>query len=466
MSGTGSSVLNSIANLLVPPQRPIDRLLRPVTIFAQHKLAGAALLMLATAAALIWANSPWEHSYHALLHTKVGIGWGDAVLSKELHHWINDGLMGVFFFNVGLEIKRELLVGELSTVRKATLPAIAALGGIVVPALVYTAFNLGGPGAHGWGIPTATDIAFALGVLALLGNRVPLGLKVFLTALAIVDDIGAVLIIAVFYTSDVSLTSLGFGFVFLAISVIMSRLQVRNPLAYLLIGTLCWLMFLKSGVHATIAAILMAFTIPARTRINGEDLMARIELLTVRMKAHGLPSNLEMNTHAQQRLLDALTETVDHGSAPVQRIEHGLVGPVTFFILPIFALANAGVTIHGGLGDALTDPEALGIVLGLFLGKMIGIFGAAWLGVKLKLADLPQGVTWNHVHGAATLGGIGFTMALFVTSLAFSDPHRVEIAKVAILTASVVSGVVGYFSLRRCKPQAASVPPPQPADIA
>lgn len=459
MSGSDSSVLGSITNLIHPPQRPIDRLLRPVTVFANHKLAGAGLLMLATAAALAWANSPWEHSYHALLHTKVGIGWGEATLSKELHHWINDGLMGIFFFNVGLEIKRELLVGELSTVRKATLPAIAAIGGIVLPALVYAGFNQGGSGAHGWGIPTATDIAFALGVLALLGDRVPLGLKVFLTAVAIVDDIGAVLIIAVFYTSDLSLTSLGLGFVFLAISITLGRLQVRNPLTYLLVGTLCWLMFLKSGVHATIAAILMAFTIPARTRINGEDLMARLELLTVRMKAQGLPSDLKMNSHAQQRLLDALTETVDHGSAPVQRIEHFLVGPVTFFILPIFALANAGVTIHGGLGDALGTPEALGIVLGLFLGKMVGVFGAAYLAVKLKLADLPQGVSWNHVHGAATLGGIGFTMALFVTSLAFDDPRQVEIAKVAILAASLLSGVVGYLSLRRCKVPAVSADP-------
>ncbi len=286
-------------------------------------------------------------------------------------------------------------------------------------------------------------------MLALLGDRVPLGLKVFLTALAIVDDIGAVLIIALFYTSDVSLLSLAAGVLFFLVSIFMNRLQVRSAVGYLLIGTLCWLMFLKSGVHATIAAILMAFTIPARTRINGEDLLARIDLLTGRMKKVGVPKDTQMNTHDQQYLLDTLGETVEHASAPVQRIEHALVGPVTLVILPIFALANAGVTLHGDLSAALAEPVALGIVLGLFLGKQLGIVGAAWLAVNLKLADLPEGVRWGQVHGAAALGGIGFTMSLFVTSLAFENPDTIEVGKVGILVASLLSGGVGYALLRR-----------------
>lgn len=415
--------------------------------FLKHRLAGAGLLMLATAAAIIIANSPLEHAYHHFLHAHVEFDAGILDLDYTIHHWINDGLMSIFFFLVGLEIKRELMVGELSSARKATLPAIAALGGMVVPALVYAFFNAGTETAGGWGIPMATDIAFALGVLALLGDRIPLGAKVFLTALAIVDDIGAVLVIAIFYTTDINTTALAVGFAFLGLALLFNHLDVRSPFAYLAIGVFVWIAFLKSGIHATIAAILMAFVIPATTRINGSDLVQRVEIITARLRKIGLPEDTKMNSDEQQHAIFAMAETIDHAQAPLQRIEHDLHGPVTFVVLPVFALANAGVTLEGDLTHQLMSPLALGVVLGLLIGKQVGITLATWLAVKVRLADLPEGVTWKQIHGANILAGIGFTMSLFVASLAFTDPHHIAQAKIGILCGSLVSGVVGYLFL-------------------
>lgn len=440
-------VATSVANLLSPPLRPIDRMLSPVRGFLRHRLAGAALLMLATLTAIIIANSPLSHAYHHFLEAHIDIGAGGVGLDYTIHHWINDGLMSIFFFLVGLEIKREILIGELSTLRKATLPAIAAVGGMLVPAGVYLLLNQGQPTTHGWGIPMATDIAFALGVLALLGDRVPIGVKVFLTALAIVDDIGAVLVIAIFYTSDINLLALGVGFGVLGLAVLFNRLDVRHPFVYLLLGIFVWTAFLKSGIHATIAAILMAFVIPATTRIDGVDLVRRVELITARLKAIGLPEDTRMNTEEQQHSIDAMSEVIEHAQAPLQRIEHDLHGPVTFFVLPVFALANAGVTLEGDLIGQLLSPLALGVILGLFVGKQLGITLATWLAVKLRIADLPAGVTWKQIHGANILAGIGFTMSLFVSSLAFENPAYIAEAKIGILTGSLVSGVVGYLFL-------------------
>jgi NhaA family Na+:H+ antiporter len=447
-----SSLLDNITSAIRPGQRPIDRLLRPIEAFAHHRLAGAGLLMLATIVAIVWANSPWSETYEHVLHLEAGFDFDGIGFQKSVHHWINDGLMGVFFFLVGLEIKRELLVGELSTFRKATLPAVAAAGGMVVPAMIYYAINGDGPGAHGWGVPMATDIAFALGVLALLGDRVPLGLKVFLTALAIVDDIGAVVVIAVFYTDDLAFLALGAGLVFLGCSIALNLAGARNPVSYLFFGTCTWLCFLESGVHATIAALLMAFTIPARTAIDGSDFVSRMEILLERLKEVGVPSDRSMNDNMQQVIFEKMNETVDHASAPLQRIEHALAGPSTFFVLPLFALANAGVTIHGGVFEEIANPIPLGIILGLFVGKTIGITATSWVAVKLGLADLPKRVTWPQVVGVAMLGGIGFTMALFVSALAFDDPAQIESAKLGILTGSIISGVLGFLIVRAsCK---------------
>ncbi|MCH9680701.1 MAG: Na+/H+ antiporter NhaA [Deltaproteobacteria bacterium] len=427
---------------------PIDRMLRPVKAFARHKLAGAGLLMLATLIALVWANSPWAESYHHTLHVDVKVAVGGMVFSKSVHHLINDGLMGVFFFLVGLEIKREILVGELSSTRKASLPAFAALGGMVIPALLYVAVNPEPPLRSGWGIPMATDIAFALGVLAVLGTRIPLGLKVMLTALAIVDDIGAVLVIAVFYTEQIATASLVVGLLGVGLSIIMSRAGVRNALAYFLVGFVVWLAFLQSGVHATIAALLMAFTIPAKTRIDGKSLVRRLERALSNLERVGAPGDHGLNTDEQQHVLAEVNVVHDAATAPLQNLEHALAPLVTFFVLPLFALANAGVSLEGVGLSALTGGVALGIMVGLVVGKTVGIFSFTWLAVRLGIADLPRGVRWGHVVGIGLLGGVGFTMALFIAGLAFSTQADLDAAKLGILVASAIAGVTGLLVLR------------------
>ena len=440
----------------------IEVLIRPIEGLMQHKVSGAVLLMLATAAAMAWANSPWAHEYEHLIHLPVSVGIGAFSLEKTLLHWINDGVMGFFFFTVGLEIKRELLVGDLSTPRKALLPVAAALGGMIVPALLYAVVNAGGAGAHGWGIPMATDIAFALGVLALLGHRAPPGLTVFLTALAIADDVGGILVIAVFYTEKISLLSLAVGGGLFAVSIVANKVGVRSAVFYFIVGAIVWLAFLKSGVHATLAAVLMALTIPARTRIDRERFVTRMTLLLDSFRQGGVTKDKTLLSHDQESVLEEMAKTIDKASAPVQRVEHAHAGVVTFLVLPLFALGNAGVALGDGLLEKATDPVSLGILVGLFLGKPIGIFSFTFLAVKLGLGDLPPGVTWRMIHGAATLGGIGFTMALFIGGLAFRDPALVEIAKVGIFGASVLSGVLGFLLLRYAPPPEEAEPAPAP----
>jgi NhaA family Na+:H+ antiporter len=441
-----------LAQPRVAPQ-PIDRLIQPLQVFASHKLAGAVLLMFAAVAAVVWANSPWGAGYAHLLHVEATIGVGALALTKSLSHWINDGLMGIFFFLVGLEIKREVIAGELSSLRKATLPAMAAVGGMVVPALLYVLVNRGGPGMGGWGIPMATDIAFALGVLALLGDRVPIGLKVFLTALAIVDDIGAVLVIALFYTDTIAAFSLVAGVVILAAAIIANRAGMRSSLAYFFLGILVWLAFLKSGVHATVAGILMAFAIPARTRVGGSAFVAGMKAHLDRLHSVGVSADEQLNTNEQQHVIDDMALCIERGTAPLQRIEHALAPIVTFAVLPLFALANAGVTVGGSLLDAVRQPVALGVIVGLFVGKPLGIFIFAWLAVKLGVADLPGGVSWRLLFAVAILGGIGFTMSLFVGGLAFPDPAMLDTAKVGVLAASLLSACLGLLILWRALPR-------------
>lgn len=421
----------------------LEVVIQPLRAFTHNKLVGAALLMLATILALAWANSPWAESYQHLLHAPVSLNAGPFHLEKSAIHWVNDGMMAFFFFTVGLEIKREMLIGDLSTVRQATLPFAAAVGGMVVPAALYFAVNPTGDGASGWGVPMATDIAFALGVLALLGGRVPSSLTTFLTALAIVDDIGGILVIAFFYSDGLSLWVLGLAAVLLVVSAGANRLNVRHPIFYFIIGVSVWLCFLQSGVHATLAAVLMAFTIPARTRINRERLVTRMTLLVDQFRRQGLDDGKEMLSHEQEELLECMGETVDRASAPLQRLEELHMPVVTFIVLPLFALGNAGVHLRSGVVEQLLHPVSLGIVLGLVVGKQLGITGAAFLAVKLGLADLPKGVTWRALHGVSVLGGIGFTMALFIGGLAFSAPELDDVVKVGILAASALSAVLG-----------------------
>ncbi|MEM9189621.1 MAG: Na+/H+ antiporter NhaA [Myxococcota bacterium] len=431
----------------------LERLIQPIQVFAAHKLAGAGLLMGSAILALILANSGWADNYTALLETPLSFSISTFVVEKPALLWINDGLMAIFFFLVGMEIKREVIAGELASVRKATLPGVAAIGGMVVPAGVYAAMTWGTPLAAGWGIPMATDIAFALGILALLGDRVPVTLKIFLTALAIVDDIGAVLVIAIFYTDTIAIGSLIAGLVLYAVAIGCNRLQVRSAPLYFILGTLVWLAFLKSGVHATIAALLMAFTIPSRTKVNGTELLGALKKHVDHLRDIGVPKDTRINTIDQQHVIDEMAIEVDNASAPLLRIEHALTPIVSFVVLPIFAFANAGVSLRSEEGSGIDTTLVLAIIAGLFIGKQIGITGFSWVAVKAGIADLPEGVGWRHVYGVSLLAGVGFTMALFIGSLAFpTDPSMLSSAKIGILSGSLLAGVVGYLILRSAKP--------------
>jgi NhaA family Na+:H+ antiporter len=423
--------------------------------FVQDEAFSGILLLTCAIVALTWVNSPWGESYDTLWATEVTLGLLHFSHTDTLHHWINDGLMAIFFLVVGLEIKRELLAGELASMRRASLPIVAALGGIVAPALIYVALNRGTEGVAGWGIPMATDIAFALGVLALLGDRIPLGLKVFLTALAIVDDIAAVVVIALFYTSQVSWVALGIAVLVVAVLIGMNRMGVRRPAFYGLLGIALWAAMYTSGVHATIAGILLAMTIPANTRIDSAAFLEKSRGLLDHFEEAGqadYPSEHILANGERQEALAELEDAVEAAGAPLQRMEHTLHPWVAYAIVPLFALANAGVRLEGDPGMILSDRITLGVLLGLFVGKQVGITLASWLAVRAGIADLPDGVTWRSLHGAALLGGIGFTMALFVADLAFAsagEPALMNAAKVGILLASLVSGVLGYLLLSR-----------------
>jgi Na+:H+ antiporter, NhaA family len=431
-------------------QTPIVRLVRPFQEFAGRETAGGILLLACTIVALAWANSGWSQSYEALWHTPFTIGLGGLQLSNELHFWVNDALMAVFFFVVGLEIKRELLVGELASPRQAALPILAAAGGVMVPALLYALVNANGPGVRGWGIPMATDIAFAIGVMALLGDRVPLGLKVFLTALAIVDDIAAVLVIALFYTANLGWWALGVAAFCLLLALAANRLGVRHPLPYALIGAVLWFTILQSGIHATIAGVLLAFMIPSRTAIDQQEFLRHGRAVfdhferAAETKPFDILSDIE-----QQSAVEALEDACEKVQPPLHRLENALHPWVTFVIMPLFALANAGVSLSGELGRVVTQPVTLGVVLGLVLGKPIGVTLASWIAVRLGVASLPEGVSWRHIHGAGWLAGIGFTMSLFMTGLAFSDEAQLVAAKLGVLIASTCAGIAGSVILIR-----------------
>jgi NhaA family Na+:H+ antiporter len=433
----------------VAHQRPVQRIVRPFQDFAHKQSSGGIVLIVATVAALVWANSPWGASYAALWGSKLTVGLGDFSLSKDLTHWINDGLMAIFFLVVGLEIKREVLVGELSSIRGAALPVAAAVGGAVAPAAIYVAINAGTEGAAGWGIPMATDIAFALGVLALLGERVPLSLKVFLTALAIVDDIVAVLVIALFYTSDISWSALVVGALFLVALLVANLIGVGRTLVYALLGVGLWLAFLLSGVHATIAGVLLAFTVPASSFINPDQFLERSRYVLDHFEQAGEKGGNVLTNEERQAALHALNEATYELEPPLHELEHALHPWVVFAIMPLFAFANAGVLLGGGIAGALTNPVALGIVAGLVVGKQLGITLFAWLAVKSGVSELPRGIRWRQVYGASWLAGIGFTMSLFISDLAFPDSGQlVDTAKLAILAASLIAGVGGWTILR------------------
>ena len=395
----------------------MEKTLSRIQTFMKLEASSGLILMGVALLAMMAANSAFAPLYDGFLNTNVRIGVGAFEISKPALLWINDGLMAIFFFLVGLEIKREVLTGELSSFDKAALPVMAAIGGMAVPGLVFAALNWGTPeNLQGWAIPTATDIAFALGILALLGSRVPVALKVFLLAVAIIDDLGAIVIIAVFYTSDLSTNALTLSMLGFAFAVALNRMGVQRIAPYLIVGVFMWVFVLKSGVHATLAGVLIALTIPLKEK-NGDK-------------------------------------------ALLHRVEHGLHPWVAFLILPIFAFANAGVSLTGLTVGDFTQPLTLGIIAGLFFGKQAGVLIVTWVGVKSGLAKLPDGVTWRHVYGVACLTGVGFTMSLFIGSLAFGNDDTMNAVRLGVVAGSVLSGLLGFAVLRTAPPRrAASVVP-------
>lgn len=430
---------------------PIDRLTFPIQKFIHQQKSGGIVLGISVIIALFLANSPWSDEYFHFFENKLGFQFnGQSFLNYSIHHWINDGLMAIFFFVLGLELKREIVGGELSNPRKALLPIGAAMGGVIVPALIYFFLNSSGEASNGWGIPMATDIAFALGVLYLLGDRIPFSLKIFLTALAIVDDLIAVLVIAFFYTSEISMISLAIGIGFICIMYLGNKMGIRNILFYAIFGILgVWTAFLLSGVHATIAAVLAAFTIPADMKISESVYIVRLQ--TYLQKFQNVDPNNEIPTltNKQLNILEKIKDDTEDIIPPLQRLEHAMHPFVTFIVIPIFALANGGLSIAIDIEQLFSTNVALGVALGLIVGKVIGVVGVTLLLVKLKVAPFPDGMNVKNLFGLGFLASIGFTMSLFITSLAFKDPELMTQAKIGIFTASIIGGIIGYVMLSR-----------------
>jgi NhaA family Na+:H+ antiporter len=419
---------------------------RPAQRFMQIEAAGGMVMLVAAVVAIVWANSPWKAGYETLWETHLGISLGGlAHVDLPLRDWVNDALMAIFFFVVGLEIKRELVVGELRDPRAAALPAIAALGGMIVPALIYVALNAGHPGSKGWGIPMATDIAFAAGVVSLLGRRVPSGAKLFLLTLAIVDDLGAIVVIAVFYTSDLSFEWLGIAVAAVLAAAWLKAVNVRSLAPYVVLGVTCWYALHESGVHATLAGVAFGLVCPAWSFFDPARFAGNARPLVDRVEAAHADGRVEDLEHAEREsTLEELDRLVTETISPLDRVEHTLAPWVGFGIVPVFAVANAGVSLDG----ATFGRIALGVSLGLVLGKTIGVFAATWLAVRTGVGRLPTSTTWTHMFGVAMCAGIGFTVALFVAGLSFDVAALNDEAKIGILGASVVAGIGGYAWLR------------------
>jgi len=429
-----------------PWEHSFRKVITPFEEFIQNQTTASVLLMVCLVIALLIANSPLADMYQQIINTPVALTVGSFVLEKNVHHWVNEGLMVLFFFVVGLEIKRAILVGELSSFRKAALPIVGALGGMIVPALLYFSLNPEGDAARGWGIPMATDIAFAVGALMLLGSRIPRSLVMFLVALAIADDLGAVLIIAVFYTDQIALTYLAAAAGLLAVLVVFNLGGIRHPVPYFIVAVLLWLMLLKSGVHATVAGVLGALTVPARYKYDAKRFSRDMHALMARFDAsHRSDTDIRTN-EAQRSVLRTLEHNIELVDTPLQRLEHVYHLPVALLVIPIFALVNAGVPIaFDALGTALSHPVAMGVMVGLVLGKLVGIAGACWIALRLNVGQLPEHTEFRHIIGASLLAGIGFTMSLFIAELAFAGhPEEILAAKLGILAASFVAGVLGY----------------------
>ena len=429
-----------------PWERSFDKILSPFEEFVHRQTTSGLLLMGTAILALVLANSGFAVFYQHLVHTPVSINVGGWTLEKTLHHWVNDGLMALFFFVVGLELKREILVGELAVMRQAALPLVAAVGGMVVPALIYFALNPEGDAARGWGIPMATDIAFAIGALVLLASRVPKALITFLVALAIVDDLGAVIVIALFYTDQLAIDALLMAAAILSVLVVLNLAGIRQPLPYFLLGMLLWFALLKSGVHATLAGVLTAFTIPARPKYDPARFSGHVKELMTRFDASHQPGKSIMTNEALRAVVQRLEHSVHKVETPLQRLEHVMHMPVAFLVIPIFAFINAGIPMEfAGMGETLTHPVTMGVMLGLVVGKFIGIAGGCWLALKLGFAQLPTQTSYSQIAGVALLAGIGFTMSIFIADLGFAaQPEYLLMAKTGVLLGSLVAGISGF----------------------
>jgi Na+:H+ antiporter, NhaA family len=439
-----------------PWEKSFDKIVTPFEEFIHKESASGLLLMLSTIIAMVLANSYLHDFYEHVLHTQIAFsisGLGE--LKYSLHHWINDGLMAFFFLVVGLEIKREVIVGELSDFKAALMPIIAAIGGMVVPALLFYFINASTDAAIGWGIPMATDIAFAVGVLVLLGARVPKTVLTFLVALAIVDDLGAVVVIALFYTEQIFTNWLILATIILLLLIVFNRMGIRKPLPYFLLGTIMWFAMLQSGIHATLAGVLVALTIPVKPKFDHKLFIDHMSVVLNSLRisqSEKTEDKLSCIIHDNESR--AMLQTMENGvhsvESPLQRLEHAMHSPVAFIIIPLFALANAGIPVDvAQLGQTLTHPVALGVMAGLVMGKLIGVAGVTWLAIKLGLGKLPEGMNFKHLIGVGLLAGIGFTMSIFIAELGFTqNPEYLLMAKTGVLFASVIAGVSGYFWLR------------------
>ena len=439
-----------------PWEKSFDKIVTPFEEFIHQETTSGLLLMVSAIIAMVLANSFLYDSYAHFLHTEIAFsisGLGE--LRYSLHHWINDGLMTLFFLVVGLEIKREVIVGELSDFRAALMPIIAAIGGMAVPALFFYFINASTDAAIGWGIPMATDIAFAVGVLVLLGTRVPKTVLTFLVALAIVDDLGAVVVIALFYTEQIFVNWLIVAAMILLLLIVFNRMGIRKPLPYFLLGLIMWFAMLQSGIHATLAGVLVALTIPVKPKFDHNlfiDHMSQI-LNNLRASQTKKPAD-KLSCIIHDNESRAMLQTMENGihsvESPLQRLEHSMHTAVAFLIIPLFALANAGIPIDfGQLGQTLSHPVALGVMVGLVLGKLIGVAGVTWLAVKIGLGKLPEGMTFKHLIGVGLLAGIGFTMSIFIAELGFAqNSEYLLMAKTGVLFASIFAGVGGYLWLR------------------
>lgn len=421
--------------------------------FLHSQSSGSIVLLLATITAVTWANSPWSDAYHSLSHLDIGTHFAGKQYHLTLDHWVKDGLMAIFFFVVGLEIKREILAGELSSLKNAILPVMAALGGAVVPALIYFFFNPSGPEANGWGVPMATDIAFALGLLALFGKRVPIGLKVFLTALAIVDDLLAVLVIAVFYTEQIGIIALLLAAVLLVLLAVVIRSDIRRPALNLFLILAIWVCIFLSGIHATIAGVLIALTVPVRATIEPQKFFDIICKHMALLKESKITRESMIKDKQQRQAIEQIYLTAGEMMPPGITLEEHLHNIQAFIILPLFALFAAGVTVNQETFAAFPSNVSLGIIGGLVIGKQIGICLFSLLALKSGKASLPSGVNWGQIWGVSCLGGIGFTMSIFIGELAFTDPSLIEDAKIAIFIASILSAVIGFLILNKTLPK-------------